>query len=368
MGNCKHCGNGAGFLRGVHGECQSAYEQGWGEMVAIAAEAAEDPQFSHAQLRLDLMDIAKRSFFDGEGINAAITEWWHRAVKASLSDGILTQQEESRLRDFRERLAIDEVLNEGTEMLEGAVRDRLMLDARLAALAIIDGQAHLDELGSSVQELGISDSDAKRLLAQAWEAAVDSTLEDGVLSLDEEASMVRYLNHFNLSVEDVDGNGAHHNMVKSATIRELTEGLVPERQNVSGHPFNLLKSEKLVWVFDVVDYIEAKTRRESRGTSQGVSIRVARGLYYRPSAFRSSIHEWEETVKSDTGLLGATTKHIYFHGPRKRFRVRLDKIVSYEPYGDGFGIMRDPSTAKPEMFVVGDGWFVYNLVTNLSSL
>ncbi len=262
MGNCKHCGNGAGFLRGVNGECLVAYEQGWGEMVTIAAEAAEDPQFSHAQLRLDLMDVAKRSFFDGEGINAAIAEGWHRAVKASLSDGILTQQEGSRLRDFRERLAIDEALNEGTEMLEGAARDRLMLDALLAVLAVIDAQAHLDELGSSVQELGISDSDAKRLLAQAWEAAVDSTLEDGVLSLDEEAALIRYLNHFNLSVKDVDGNGAHHNMVKSATIRELTEGLVPERQNVLGHPFNLLKSEN--WSGSLTLWIISRQRPDAK--------------------------------------------------------------------------------------------------------
>ena len=337
-------------------------------MVVRAAEAAEDPRFSHTRLRLDLLDIAKRSFFDGEGINAAIAEGWHRAVKSSLSDGILTQREESRLRDFRERLAIEEAKNEGTALLEGAARDRLVLDARLAALAIDDAQTHLDELTMSVRTSGYSNNDAKRLLAQAWEAAVDGTLEDGVLSLDEEAALIRYLNHFNLSVDDVDCNGAHLNMVKSATIRELTDGIVPERQNVSEHPFNLLKSEKLIWVFDAVDYIETKTQRERRGTSHGVSIRVARGLYYRPSAFRSRIHEWEEIVKSDSGLLGVTTKHIYFHGPRKRFRVRLDKIVSYEPYGDGFGIMRDSRTAKPEMFNVGDGWFIYNLVTNLSSL
>lgn len=44
-------------------------------------------------------------------------------------------------------------------------------------------------------------------------------------------------------------------------------------------------------------------RRERRGTSHGLSIRVARGLYYRPSTFRSRPIEWEETVHADTGLL-----------------------------------------------------------------
>ena len=93
-----------------------------------------------------------------------------------------------------------------------------------------------------------------------------------------------------------------------------------------------------------MDYLETVTRRERRGTSQGVSIRVARGLYYWPSTFRSRPIEWEETVHADTGLLGLTTKHIYFAGPKKKFRVRYDRTVSLEPYDDGFGIMRDAQT------------------------
>ena len=48
-------------------------------------------------------------------------------------------------------------------------------------------------------------------------------------------------------------------------------------------------------------------RRERRGTSHGLSIRVARGLYYRPSTFRSRPIEWEETVHADTGLLSPTS-------------------------------------------------------------
>ena len=195
------------------------------------------------------------------------------------------------------------------------------------------------------------------------------SLEDGVLSLDEEAALVHYLSHFGLSVADVDRNGAHRNMVKSATIRELAEGIVPDCLGGSvQHPFNLMKSERLVWLFADVDYIETKTMRERQGTSHGVSIRVAKGLYYRPGTFRSRVHEWEVNVHLDTGLLGVTTKHLYFHGPRKRFRMRFDKIVSFEPYADGLGIMRDTQTAKPQMFSVGDGWFIYNLVTNISQL
>ena len=63
-------------------------------------------------------------------------------------------------------------------------------------------------------------------------------------------------------------------------------------------PFNLMKSEQLIWVSRDVDYLETVARRERRGTSHSVSIRVAHGLYYRPGALRSSPVKWEEIVES----------------------------------------------------------------------
>ena len=43
-------------------------------------------------------------------------------------------------------------------------------------------------------------------------------------------------------------------------------------------------------------------------------------------------------------------------------------IVSFEPYSDGLGVMRDAQMAKPQTFITGDGWFVYNLVVNLAQM
>ena len=164
-------------------------------------------------------------------------------------------------------------------------------------------------------------------------------------------------------------NGVQTTMVQAGVIRDVAKGLVPQRQTLSGAiPFNLMKSEQLVWVINGVDYLETVTRRERRGTSHGVSIRVARGLYYSPRQFRSRPIEWEETIHADTGLLGLTTKHIYFAGRKKKFRVRYDRIVSFDPFDDGFGIMRDAQTAKPQTFRTGDGWFPYNLAVNLSQM
>ena len=232
-----------------------------------------------------------------------------------------------------------------------------------------DPDTHLQELSESLKQSGLPEGQRTAVLIQAWEAAVEGTLEDGLLTLGEENALYRYLDQFGLTAQQVDRSGVHTSVVKAAVIREIAEGVVPQRQYITGRlPFNLMKSETLVWVMDNVDYLETVVRRERRGSSHGLSIRIARGVYYRPSTFRSRTVEWDETLHADTGLLGFTSKHIYFSGSKKKFRARYDKIVDFEPFSDGFEIMRDLQNAKPQAFRTGDGWFAYNLAVKLAQM
>ena len=221
------------------------------------------------------------SFTGDDAISPALVEGWYQAVKDSLADGILTVDEETRLQDFRDRFALDTQDNLGriaNAQLQQAVRDRLVLDARLAALATHDGNTHRTELAPMLGESQLSSTERRLLLVQAWEAAVESSLEDGVLSSGEEDALDSYLRHFNLSETDVDVYGAYHKMVKSVVIREAAEGIIPDRLKVTSDvPFNLMKSGQLVWLISGVNYYEVKTRRRRQGTSHGLSIRVARG-------------------------------------------------------------------------------------------
>ena len=144
--------------------------------------------------------------------------------------------EETRLQDFRDRFALDTQGNPGriaNAQLQQAVRDRLVLDARLAAVATHDGNTHLTKLAAMLGESQLSSTERRLLLVQAWEATVESSLKDGVLSLDEEDALDSYLRHFDLSETDVDVNGAYHKMVKSVVIREAAEGIVPDRLKVT---------------------------------------------------------------------------------------------------------------------------------------
>ena len=201
---------------------------------------------------------------------------------------------------------------------------------------------------------------------------MEGTLEDGLLSLDEENALAEYADYFSLCQHDLDRNGVQTNLVQAAVIRDVTQGIIPQRHRVNGAVlFNLMKSEQLIWVIQDVDYLETVTRRERRGTSHGVSIRVARGLYYRPSTVPEPVHT---PVGGDGPRryrpAGADDQApVLRRKARKKFRVRYDKIVSLRALrATGLGIMRDAQTAKPQTFRTGDGWSAYNLAANLAHI
>jgi hypothetical protein len=215
----------------------------------------------------------------------------------------------------------------------------------------------------------VQDGTVPALLVKAWENAVNAVLEDSVLSVAEETALERAQKHFGWRQDELDKNGTYTTVVKNGVLRDVLEGKVPTRFRFEGQlPFNFQKDERLLWAFGGVKYYEVRSRRSFVGGYQGVSVRVARGLYYRVGGFRGQPLVSAETVLADTGILGVTQKQLYFTGAAKSFRVRYDKIVSFTAYSDGIGFQRDAATAKPQSFQTGDGWFAYNLITNLANL
>jgi len=195
---------------------------------------------------------------------------------------------------------------------------------------VADRAGDLSQLESKIQHIAehsyIDNTALQTLVAAGWGKVVEDAFDDGVVTRQEEDFLAEIANHFGLSSEMLDRTGARTRLVKGAVLRDILEGELPHRINIEGNlPFNLQKTEEIVWVFQNVDY-------------------------------------------TDTGLMGITNKHIYFSGSVARFRIRYEKIVSFESYEDGIGLQRDAASAKPQSFVTGDGWFTYNLVTNLAQM
>ena len=111
-------------------------------------------------------------------------------------------------------------------------------------------------------------------------------MEDLALSAAEKRGLNRHRRRFNLDESRLDGDGHFPMFRMMSLLNALTDhGVVPrfDRAAAAGvfgtHPFNLMKSEALLWVFRDVGYLEQVTRREFRGSSLGVGFRVARGVY-----------------------------------------------------------------------------------------
>lgn len=275
MGQCRYCGEDAGFLRGRHRECQRRIEQGWSQMVAMSQRAA-----AYGQRDIDYLE----------------------------------------------------------PMLQN-----------VAASSYIHPQS------------------ARRALIQGWTSAVDGFLDDHLITEPEERRLQSYARRFGLSRAELDDNGAYTRLTQAAVIRDLQNGVRPPASKFPGIiPFNLLKSESLCWLFDDVNYHEEKVRVEREGNFNSLSFRVIKGVYYTTGQSRSRPVERRFTEHVDNGLLGLTDKHIYFSGSHKKFRLRYDKIVTFDPTPDGIVVMRDALSAKSQIFQTGDGWFVYNLVTTLA--
>jgi hypothetical protein len=235
------------------------------------------------------------------------------------------------------------------------------------------GGGSIEQLKARLQETArqsyVPEGEIDGHLLNGWEAAVNHFLDDGALNADEEKNLVRFMEQSHVSRDALDVRGALSRVVKAGVIRDVLEGKIPNRMRVvEALPFNFQKSEHLIWVFSGVEYLEDRRKTEYKGGSHGVSIRVMKGLYYRIGAHKGEAVSRTERLHVDTGTLAVTTKHIYFSGPKKSFRIRHSNIVSFRPYSDGVSLVRDSISAKPQIFITGDGWFTHNLLANVAAL
>ena len=231
MGTCRYCGQNAGFLRKQHGQCRDLYTTGIQEITHLAAQAAGTAGFNETALRGTLRAIANRARATGDDISGAIAAGWAQDIQHAMSDGILTQQEETQLRDFRDRMANRDLpgIITGSATLDQASAERISAQAGRAALATGDGGAVLQELDNTLRRTSMSNTDRRQLLVRAWETAVERTMEDGLLSLDGESALHYYLDHFGLTQDDLNRSGAQTSLVQAAVNRDITQGFIPQR-------------------------------------------------------------------------------------------------------------------------------------------
>jgi hypothetical protein len=298
----------------------------------------------------------------GRCIHCGESAGWFRSVHQACAD-----RADEELREHMERRAVARRAEDAVRKQQESARDGA--DA-LYLIAITEG-GNLEEAHHHAQiayaQAGITDPRASMIAA--FERAVEHIFADGLFDQREEDAVVAFSNVTGIPPKDLDRNGAWTKVTKGGVLRDLCEGTPSSRQSIIGSlPFALLKSEALVWVEPNVRYYEQKVRRTFEGRSSGVSIRIAKGVYYRVGAFKGHPVEQVSTELADIGFFGISNRHVFFAGGRQSFRIDLKKIASVQPHEDGVTLTKDTATAKPQAFVTGDGWFAYNAIMNLIAL
>src|SRR5271165_1014809 len=123
------------------------------------------------------------------------------------------------------------------------------------------------------------------------------------------------------------------------------------------------KGESIIWAFPNVQVRELKRHREYHGGSEGFSIRLFKGVYYRVSGFRGVPVETQSYDSIGVGIFIITNKNLFLELPARTFKIPIAKLTTVTPYSDGIGFQRD--TARESSFLCTniDGWFAYNVVS-----
>lgn len=132
-------------------------------------------------------------------------------------------------------------------------------------------------------------------------------------------------------------------------------------------PINLGGGERVVWLFENVEYLADKKKRTYNGVYGGPSVHVMRGVSLRLGAFHGAPHTAVERISQGVGSLILTTSNIFFYSERASIRVHYKKITSYLPYEDGVGIIKDSAAALPLAFVTGSD-LAFEIVSRISRI
>ncbi len=185
------------------------------------------------------------------------------------------------------------------------------------------------------------------------------------ISIEKENYIDSLIEAFSLS--EIQHSDEYVSFVKTLVVQDMLNGITPTRNSFSG-PINLQKGEVFIWAFNDAVYYEEVTERTNVGASNGLSVRIAKGVYYRVGAFKGQTLVKSSLKAKYGGTLILTNKNIIFYSKERSMRFPYSKIISYVPFDDSIGIQLDKANAKT--FYIGyiDGRHAYNIVSNIPNL
>lgn len=158
--------------------------------------------------------------------------------------------------------------------------------------------------------------------------------------------------------------------IKNVVLSSVLRGELPKKGTITmtGCPINFEVDEEILWVFNSVTSYQEVTKTINVGASQGLSVRIARGIYYRVGAFRGEPISTSSLKPLYYGDMIITNKNVYFYSTQKSVKYPYDKILAYVPFEDAIGIQQTRANSKTIYYKGVDGRYAFNLLTNIKNL
>jgi hypothetical protein len=208
----------------------------------------------------------------------------------------------------------------------------------------------------------------REIMVRGWEKAIDEILATDLISTDDYESLVEYCFDFGLTHAEQDRRRYLTRLERALFLRNLLDGKAKRWIEQASQQFNLRDHETLVFVFDYAVYFLQRFGAERAGDLAQYRFQDGLGHYIGAAAFADTPVDREQAEAAESGVLGITTKNLYFAGTKSEVTIPLGNAMTLWPFLDGLGVVRGLVTAAPQIFVTGDGWFTYNLVSNLREM
>jgi hypothetical protein len=249
-------------------------------------------------------------------------------------------------------------------------------------------QAFETRLNSTRQSHHLNQDEVRQVIAVAMAKAAERFLQDGLLTEDEEALLGAMQRLAGITTEQLGtkefvrcwsqygfSRWEYAALLRDTVFtpkeslearRKLGKFLAESSDFGPALPFRLAGDEFLGNIEDNVVYYKTKTVRSFVGSTQGVSVRVGPGVYYRLGSFKGRPIEESHLQRMDMGRLAYSNRALYFWGESQRLRLTYSQILSWEPAEDCITIWRTRENATPEVFRgdAGFGWYMANVFQN----
>lgn len=206
-------------------------------------------------------------------------------------------------------------------------------------------------------------------LVYAFKQQVNQLLDKGSVNEEEGVQLISFFESLGLSRQTMQNQNEYVQLSKLMVLTCIFSGKTPTGVNPPSNVFLRFDAdEQILATLENAKYYELVEVRSRVGISSGSSIGVGRGRYIRTGAFFSTPITSQQLQEKGKGAFCLTNMNLYFVSNTKTVKFTYDKILSFTPYSDGLGIHLVDSRRRPIVIGNIDGWFVYNIVTNVHLL